>query len=194
MVKHLKLMLSLLTLFFVTACACSSCAPARNIEDFLSPSEAAFFNNLKSLCGQTFVGETTYPQDPDHDFAGKKLVATVDECGPRSVAIPFVVGDDTSRTWVFTASYGGLLFKHYHQNPDGSHHDVSFYGGFATDYKGQKGTPYKQYFPADELTAEMIPDAKTNAWMLEFNPETNELTYYLERHGEPRYKAVLKEI
>lgn len=192
MKRTLKLIFSLLLATLITACACSSCAPAWNVEDFLRPSEAAFFNNLKSLCGQTFVGETVYPEDPDHDFAGKKLVATVEGCGARNITIPFSVGEDTSRTWVITATYDGLLFKHSHQNPDGSHHDVSFYGGFAADYKGQKGTQYKQYFPADERTAEMIPDAKTNAWMMEFKPETQELVYYLERHGKPRYKAVLK--
>lgn len=192
MKKVLKLITSLILATLITACACSSCAPAQDVEDYIGPQQAAFFNNLKSLCGKTFVGKTVYPEDPDHDFAGKKLVATVESCGARNIAIPFSVGEDTSRTWVITATYDGLLFKHFHQNPDGSHHDVSFYGGFAGDYNGQKGTAYKQYFPADEQTAEMIPAAKTNAWMMEFNPETKELTYYLERHGEPRYKAVLK--
>jgi len=54
------------------------------------------------------------------------------------------------------------------------------------------GSPLKQSFPADAYTAGLIPEAATNEWFLSFNEAGDELTYYLERHGQPRFRAVLK--
>lgn len=186
-----KFVTTLLLATLITACACSSCAPAPNLEQMMSKPEADFFSKIQSLCGKTFVGTTIYPDDPNHDFAGKKLVATVDDCYNRIIRIPFSVGEDESRTWILTATYQGLLFKHDHRHKDGTRDRISNYGGYSDSYKNQQITATKQYFHADDYTAQLIPDAKTNVWMLEFKPETQELVYYLERHGKPRYKAVL---
>lgn len=192
MIKKLKLASILFFTTLLTACACSSCAPAPDPDHFISPTEKMFFSNLQELCGQQFVGQSAYPDDPNHDFAGKKLVATFDSCDDREIRIPFVVGEDHSRTWIITKTRQGLLLKHDHRHEDGTPDEVTMYGGFAGDYGDQSGTQFKQYFLADEHTAELIPDAKSNAWMLEFKPETKELVYYLERHQQPRYKAILK--
>ncbi|GAA0197630.1 hypothetical protein GCM10009123_01090 [Kangiella japonica] len=192
MKNTLKLLTSFVLATLITACACSSCAPAPNFDEILSPQESEFFSLIQSMCGKTFVGESVYPEDPGHDFAGKKLVATIDYCDNQHIAIPFTVGEDESRTWHLNKTYQGLLFKHEHRLKDGSPDPVTNYGGYSASYKGEAVTATKHFFHADDFTAELIPDAKTNVWMLEVDPENQELTYYLERHGKPRYKAVLQ--
>lgn len=147
----------------------------------------AFFNNMKDLCGEVFEGASTYPDDPDHDFAGKKLVADFADCSDAEIRIKFAVGEDHSRTWVITKSDKGLLLKHDHRHADGTPDEVTNYGGWAN----QAGSAYQQYFEADEETATLIPEASTNVWMLSYNPETKVLTYDLKRHNEPRYQAQL---
>ncbi|GAA4364962.1 hypothetical protein [Kangiella marina] len=186
-----KPIISALLASLITACAFNSNAPAAHTEVALSKQEANFFKRLESMCGETLVGTTVYPDDPSHDFAGKKLIATISECSDRIIRIPFTVGDDKSRTWIIKATGQGLLFKHDHRYPNGKPHAVTNYGGYAGSYKNAHGTETKQFFIADEHTADMIPEAKSNVWMLELKPETNELIYYLERHQKPRYKAVL---
>ncbi|KAA3639683.1 MAG: hypothetical protein DWP95_09995 [Proteobacteria bacterium] len=150
-------------------------------------SHDGFFNNMKTLCGEVFVGASTYPDDPDHDFAGKKLVADFADCSNHEIRIKFAVGEDHSRTWVVTQSEEGLLLKHDHRNPDGTPDELTNYGGWAN----QSGTDHKQYFEADQETAELIPEASTNVWMLSYDPDTKVLTYDLKRHNEPRYQAQL---
>lgn len=148
---------------------------------------SSFFNNMKELCGEVFTGASTYPEDPDHDFAGKKLVADFADCSDEEIRINFAVGEDHSRTWVVTKSDKGLLLKHDHRHADGTPDEITNYGGWAN----QAGTAYKQYFEADQETADLIPEASTNVWMLSYNPETQVLTYDLKRHNKPRYQAQL---
>ncbi len=152
----------------------------------------AFFANLKLLCGKQFIGKSAYPDDPRHDFAGKKLVATFKSCSDTEVRIAFVVGEDHSRTWIISKTSQGLLLKHDHRHHDGTPDKITMYGGYAADYKNQDGTQYQQFFHADEYTAKLIPAAQSNVWMLQYKPQTQELIYYLERHQKPRYKAILQ--
>ncbi len=126
----------------------------------------AFFENLKKLCGQRFAGETQFPPDPNHPLAGKKLVMSVDSCSDRELRIPFLVGEDKSRTWILTLSEKGLLFKHDHRHPDGTPDKVTMYGGWAAE----GGTAHLQRFPADGDTAKLIPEATTNVWTLRDTP------------------------
>lgn len=155
-----------------------------------SGSQTAFFENIKKLCGQSFEGATEFPLDPDHPLAGKKLVITVDSCSEKEIRIPFQVGEDKSRTWILRLDQQGLLFKHDHRHADGTPDEVTMYGGRAAS----EGTEYRQRFPADSDTKKLIPEAATNVWMIELNKEKMQLVYYLERHNEPRYRAVFKMI
>ena len=167
----------LLWLALISACA-KKPAPS---------AQQSFFANLKSLCGQVFTGASTYPDDPEHDFAGKLLVANFSGCEAQEMRIKFIVGEDHSRTWVVTESAQGLLLKHDHRHEDGTPDDITNYGGWATD----EGTEWRQHFAADQETADLIPEAATNVWMLQYNPDTQVLTYDLKRHGLPRYQAKL---
>ena len=153
-----------------------------------TPAQRLFFENVKKLCGERFEGVTEFPDDPKHDFAGKKLAIEVETCTEREIRIPFRVGDDTSRTWVLTLTDKGLLLKHDHRHADGTPDKVTMYGGWATN----DGTATRQQFAADEETAKMIPEAATNVWTLTIGDDQQQFRYVLERNGEPRYSALLK--
>ncbi|HLR90700.1 MAG TPA: hypothetical protein VK040_07055 [Balneolaceae bacterium] len=147
-----------------------------------------FFENLSSLCGESFTGESVFPDHPDHELVGVELRAVVESCSDEEIRVPFLAGEDRSRTWVFSRSDRGVHLLHDHRYPDGTPHDLTNYGGYATD----EGSEYAQYFAADLLTEEMLPEAETNVWMVEIDPENGTLTYYLERHNEPRFRAELQ--
>ncbi len=149
--------------------------------------QQSYFENLKSLCGQVFTGASTFPDDPQHDFAGQLLVADFKTCTTDQIRIKFDVGTDHSRTWVITRSTQGLLLKHDHRHADGTPDEITNYGGWAND----QGNDWQQYFAADQQTAELIPAASTNVWMLGFDSTSKVLTYDLKRHGLPRYQAQL---
>jgi hypothetical protein len=147
-----------------------------------------FFNNMKDLCGRTFTGRLDYPDDPDHDMAGQEFKMFTESCDDNELRIPFHVGEDTSRTWVLTLTGQSLLLKHDHRHSDGTPEDLTMYGGFANSH----GNAFRQYFPADQETADMLPEAATNVWMMEIDPENKEFIYYLERHNEPRFRAIFQ--
>ena len=147
-----------------------------------------FFNQLSQHCGKTYIGESVFPEDPGPDFAGKKLIMHVKECSDTEIRVPFQVGEDTSRTWIFTKTAKGLLLKHDHRHADGTPDEVTMYGGYADSLS----TAVQNNFAADEHTAQLLPEAKTNVWSLSFDEENNTFTYYLERHAKPRYKAIFE--
>jgi hypothetical protein len=174
-----------LTLFFTVIPVLGLLAGCAR-ETIEQPSYVTFFNHVKDLCGTTYEGVSEYTLTPDHPLAGAHLVMHIESCSDNEIRIPFYVNDDSSRTWVLTLSDEGLLLKHDHRHTDGSPEDTTMYGGWARP----DGTPYVQFFPADDFTKETIPDASTNVWMMEINPETEQFVYYLERNDKPRFKAV----
>lgn len=153
----------------------------------LNENQQAFFNRVASMCGARYEGESVFPEDPGDAFRGQLLVAVIESCEVDEIRIPFLVGPDSSRTWVLTRTAEGLQLKHDHRHEDGTPDEVTLYGGVATD----PGSPLSQSFPADSYTADLIPEASSNEWFLSFSADGQELTYYLERHGKPRFKAVL---
>ena len=53
----------------------------------------------------------------------------VRSCKDKTIRIPFFVGDDKSRTWVFTMSKSNLItLKHDHRHKDGSEDKITQYG------------------------------------------------------------------
>lgn len=150
----------------------------------LSPADR-FFERLGALCGERFVGEAV----AGDAFRGEPLVAEIAHCNEREIRIPFAVGEDRSRTWILRRLDDGRLeFKHDHRHEDGTPDEITMYGGTSVD----AGSASRQAFPADRQTAELIPEASTNEWFLELSEDGRRLTYYLERHSEPRFKAVLE--
>lgn len=150
-------------------------------------SQKAFFQNLSTKCGAVYEGYSYFPNDPEDSFHGKLLVAEISSCSAGEIRIRFTVGEDRSRTWIFTLSEKGLLLKHDHRHEDGTPDEITNYGGWANE----KGTDLMQFFPADDHTKSLLPAAATNVWQIAFDPKMQSLIYYLERDGKPRFKAVL---
>lgn len=153
--------------------------------------QAAFFDNIKALCGTRFEGQSSFPEDPGDAFRDKILVALIETCSEHEIRIPFLVGEDSSRTWILTRlAKGGLELKHDHRHADGTPDDVTLYGGTTSN----PGSAVSQSFPADAYTAELIPEAASNEWSITITADGSELIYYLERHGQPRFKATLRRV
>ena len=168
-------------------CAATLVVPSATADEAADArkTQKLFFENVKKLCGERFEGVTEFPEDPTHDFAGKKLVMHVETCTDNEIRIPFRVGEDKSRTWILTLSDKGLLLKHDHRHADGTPDEVTMYGGWAAEGDGSR-----QRFAADAETAKLIPEAATNVWTLEFDAAAGRFIYALERNAAPRYKAV----
>ena len=183
--------IAVLLLFFTVA----ACGEERaSVEGPETPQEA-FFSNLGSLCGETFVGESVYPEEaPDHVLVGTELRAYVKSCEEEKIEVDFIRDGDTwHATWVLEKREGGLHLYHEHIGDnvyEEGEEPLTGYGGYADD----RGNEYKQYFAADEHTAEILPEAVTNVWSMEYIPEEEKFVYYLERHEEPRFKAELTRV
>jgi hypothetical protein len=148
-----------------------------------------FMATLRSQCGQHFEGGLTYAIDPKNDFAGKTMSAQV-ICTATDVRIPVVVGEDRSRTWIFTRTATGLDLRHDHRHPDGTPDAVTMYGGLAND----AGSALSQSFLADAHTFKVFPGSETNVWTTSFSADGSVLTYHLDRHAKPRIEFVLKRV
>ena len=139
-----------------------------------------YWQALTALCGKAFAGELV-DAPADDEFAGKSLVIHVRECSDTRIRIPFVVGDDLSRTWVLTRDGDRITLKHDHRHADGSPDAITMYGGTSTN-AGRAG---EQLFPADEETREVIEPAFANVWTMRVAPG-EVFTYGLWRLGTPR--------
>jgi hypothetical protein len=170
------------TLFALALASAAALSPPAQAPD----ARAQFFDTLGALCGARFEGAMSFPDGP-HDFAGKRLVATVASCTPTEIRVPFVVGEDRSRTWVFSRVDDGLQLKHDHRHEDGTPDEVTMYGGMAS----AAGSAQVQSFPADAHTARLIPAAAGNVWTVSLDPDGKRLSYHLDRDGKPRFTAVL---
>ena len=156
--------------------------PAKSISAMTANEHNAFFAAISRLCGQAFTGTLAVDTSGSDRFADTQLLMHVRECSDTQIKIPFYVGSDASRTWVLTKTGGGLLLKHDHRHKDGSHDDLTLYGGHTTAL----GTAHTQAFPVDVFTQELFvaldyPQSLTNVWEVFIYPDT--FTYRLTRAG-----------
>ena len=145
--------------------------------------EISFWNSLKALQGKTFEG-TIVNAPANDDFFGKKLVMHVLYSDDETSLIPFNVGDNLSRTWIFTNKNNRIQLKHDHRMKNGENDKITMYGGIASN----QGTSTMQVFPADEETQKLIPAAFSNVWWVTL--ENNTFTYNLRRIGSDRVFTV----
>lgn len=180
---------------FVLALIVLSCGPrTQPAEDYTevppglfdSEKHEAFFNNLSSLCGMSFYGKQAYRSHHGESWADRTMIMHVKVCEDDQIHIPFHVNDDHSRTWMFMAEEGKLVFRHQHLYPDGTHEEGSMYGGFADE----QGDAFTQYFPADEYSAGVIEDGGGNVWTVCMDEEMTFFSYQLDRDGEKRFEIV----
>lgn len=140
-----------------------------------------FWSTLQNLCGQAYEGEVIEEPKGENGFAGQRLVMHVRDCGEEMIRIPFMVGEDRSRTWVLSRQGDRIELKHDHRHEDGTADEVTMYGGTSTN----AGRATGQYFPADEETREVIEPAFSNVWTMRIEPGET-FTYGLWRLGTPR--------
>lgn len=163
-------------IFTLLAASCSS-----NSSDQIS-----YINNYQEFCGHTYIGQTTFIDlGENHELDGADLTMILQECSEDEVRIPFIVNEDSSRTWIVKMTQHGLHLSHDHRYPDGTQHDNNFYGGYADD----EGTTFLQYFPADHRTIEDRPQREINRWAKEFDLENDRYYYRLYLRGELRFEA-----
>jgi hypothetical protein len=151
-----------------------------------------FFTTLSAYCDDTFTGEGVYPDDPDHDLIDTVLRAHLSSCDENIIAIDLYRngGETWHATWILEKREDGLHLYHDHagdRDEEELEDVLTGYGGYAD----QRGTATQQFFPADDHTAEILPEAATNVWMMELMEDTGQFNYYLERHAEPRFRAEL---
>jgi hypothetical protein len=158
----------------------SACAP-RTAPLPAQLSQDHFWASLQAICGQAFEGQLAEAPAGDATFAHQRLVMHVRECRNGEILIPFHVGENRSRTWVLTRTSTGLRLKHDHRHADGTPEELTQYGG---DTAG-RGTAWRQEFPADAFTAEVLPVAATNVWTVEVLPGQL-FIYALRREGTDR--------
>lgn len=163
------------SLLVASAVSSAKAAPA---DDFLAA--------LTAHCGKAYAGTivANEPADPKDPFIGQSLVMHVRECGPKQIKVPFHVGDDRSRTWIFTRTDQGLRLKHDHRHADGSPDELTLYGGDSQ----QAGSATRQTFPVDAESITLFErlDRKvstTNVWAVELDPQANAFVYELSRPG-----------
>jgi hypothetical protein len=149
------------------------------------PANHVFWTELQKLCGKAFVGSVAAAPVDDVTFKDKALVMHVRSCEKDRVRIPFVVGQDRSRTWVLTRREDRILLKHDHRHEDGKPDAVTMYGGLTTS----AGMPTRQMFPADQETVNTIPAAATNVWWIDLVPGEH-FTYNLRRIGSDRFFSI----
>ena len=138
--------------------------------------QPALWSELQRICGRAFEGRLVEGTEPsDKSIGEQRLVMHVRSCTAEEIRIPFHVGQDRSRTWVLTRTPAGLRLKHDHRHEDGSEDRITQYGG---DSAGEEGL--RVDFPADSLTANLIPAAAANVWTMDIDPGRR-FTYSLAR-------------
>ncbi len=168
--------IGILLLSVVAVVSCSS-----NTSD-----QITFMNYYQEFCGDTFKGQTTIIDlGEDHELDGADLTMILETCSEDEVRIPFIVNEDSSRTWIVKMTQHGLHLSHDHRYPDGTQYDQNFYGGYADD----EGSAFLQYFPADHRTIEDRPQREINRWAKEFDLENDKYYYRLYLRGELRFEA-----
>ncbi len=139
-----------------------------------------FMARLNALCGKAYEGRVVTTDPADKDFASSRLVMHVRECSPREVKVPFHVGENRSRTWIFTRTADGIRLKHDHRLENGSDDPVTMYGGDTAE----PGTATAQAFPVDAesialFRANDLGVSVTNVWHVEVTDDV--YAYVLRR-------------
>jgi hypothetical protein len=145
----------------------------------------SFWKELQKLCGKAYAGTVAAAPADDTTFKDKTLVMHVRSCEADRIRIPFVVGDDRSRTWVLAHKDNRIELRHDHRHADGKPDAVTMYGGWTTN----SGASTRQTFPADHRTVAYIPAAASNVWWIDLVPGEY-FSYNLRRLGTDRYFSI----
>ncbi|MDQ3618284.1 MAG: hypothetical protein M3374_06175 [Pseudomonadota bacterium] len=141
-----------------------------------------WWNRISALCGNAYAGIQELAPEGDTSFVDKALVMHVRDCTPQRIRIPFVVGDNFSRTWVLTRQGDRIELKHDHRHEDGTPDVVTQYGGVTSN----AGSSDAQMFPADDETRLAITGSgQRSVWLIEIEPGQR-FVYAANRVGTER--------
>ncbi|MDZ7869502.1 MAG: hypothetical protein U5L02_09960 [Rheinheimera sp.] len=145
--------------------------------------DGALLQAMQPYCGKAYAGKLITNAAEDAAMVGQALIVHVADCRNGEVRMPFHVGADRSRTWVLRALPQGLQLKHDHRHQDGSHDELTMYGGTSTD----PALALTQTFPADAYSKLMFQAlgrtaAPANVWSFTLEPGQT-LIYRLSRPG-----------
>ena len=166
-------------------CVLALTASGQNASPKAGPAGTTFWNELQKLCGKAFAGTVAAAPADDTTFKDKPLVMHVRSCTKDRIRIPFMVGDDRSRTWVLTRKAYRIELRHDHRHQDGTPDAVTMYGGWTTNV----GLPTRQVFPADDQTVKVIAAAATNVWWVDVVAGAH-FSYNLRRMGSDRHFSI----
>ncbi|MGB5078439.1 MAG: hypothetical protein WBO17_13250 [Sphingorhabdus sp.] len=173
--------------------ALSGCSHYSSSADRQSSADS-FFERLSSFCGKAYAGRLVSGEPVDAEMAGVPLVMHVRNCTGTEIRVPFHVGKpdgswDRSRTWIISRTPTGLRLKHDHRHEDGSHDQVTMYGGDTATI----GSIERQEFPVDQesialFQREALARSITNIWAIEIVTDDSKrspgFVYELKRVGE----------
>jgi hypothetical protein len=141
-----------------------------------------------AFAGRTTVNTLSSPEP----FEGAVLRMVLDECDGDIVPIPFLVGEDASRSWVLEFEEEGLRLAHDHREADGTTGEANLYGGFAHVAAPGAEDPRGEtilYFPADARTLEARPAREVNVWAMALSADRRHFFYRLYLSGALRLEA-----
>lgn len=148
--------------------------------------QKAFLQNLKEICGHSYLGSVVESNEGDTAWRQAKIVIHTPSCEQDmsdEIRIPLYVGEDKSRTWIISKTENGLRLKHDHRHADGTADAVSMYGGDTMD----SGSKTQQSFPVDDFSKTLfvengLDDSVNNTWTISVVPN-DRLSYRLSRPG-----------
>ena len=107
-----KLILQLVAIICLVAML-SSCYSSQknNVAKTKDNNQEIFWQSLQELCGKAYKGTVIAAPANDTAFKDKVLVMHVRACEEARIRIPFFVGENRSRTWVFTKTNQQLSIK-----------------------------------------------------------------------------------
>ena len=160
----------------------SAPAVGTQVAKALPAAQQQWWTRLQALCGQAFEGRLVRAPEGDDTFRVARTVMHVRECSDDRVRIPLAIGDNLSRTWVFTREDGRLVFRHDHRLEDGRADAMTGYGGMAPN----AGSADVQMFAADDITVSAIPGSgQRSVWLVEIHPGER-FVYAANRVGTER--------
>lgn len=145
-----------------------------------------FFERFKPLEGKKFAGRQIFIDPSMESWADRELVIHIREVHHNIVYIPFVVGENSSRTWeLHRLADGRLRLRHDHRHDDGTPEELTLYGG----YSAAGSNNLQQVFPADDYTCNLLNAICDNEWSLAFSEDLQTLSYILRKAGRPVFQA-----
>jgi len=156
----------LVILLGVTIAACSRGPP--------DDPQVAFWQSIRSLCGQAFEGRLIEGSAADSAALREPLVLEVWQCYADELRLALHAGDDHSRVWLVSPTSDGLALHHSLHGRDGEALPYSGYGGETVGL----GTATTQVFLPDQETLADVPTSEGAEWVLEVVPG-DRITYRL---------------